>query len=132
MSQPEDFTVLLIDNDEGVLMAMQTRLEERGFRCRTAQTGAQGLAEFEMGGVDLVITDLVMPTLDGFGVVKHVRRLSGIPIIVITGFQHEYRCSRQLRTVPNVQVVGKPFSARDMIDVVEAELYLSGSYREAA
>lgn len=123
MDQKPPPTILVIDNDEGMTAAVSTRLECLGFECVTAQTGAQGVAEFDPDRIDLVITDLNMPSLDGVGVVQKIREKCGVPIIVVTGFRKEY--TDGLRELKDIQVIEKPFRIQDLIDMVETEVYLN-------
>lgn len=118
-------TILVIDNDEGVIAALSTRLESMGYVCKTAQTGAQGLDAFD-SDVDLVVTDLNMPTLDGIGLVTKIRKQSDVPIIVMTGFRKEY--ARTLRRVANVTVLEKPFNLNNFLELIEMDIFLSGGF----
>lgn len=122
-------TVLLIDNDEDLLTAISTRLRFVGYRCLTARTGAQGMNELVNADVDLIVTDMNMPALDGAGVIEKVRSRCETPIIVMTGFRRAYH--KQLAGVRNVQVIEKPFMAHDLIDAIESELYMN-QHRDAA
>ncbi|MCC6682519.1 MAG: response regulator [Phycisphaeraceae bacterium] len=119
--------VLIIDNDEGLVRAMETRLSALGYRCRTAFCGTQGMAEFAAGGVDLIITDLNMPTLDGAAVVREVRRQSDVPVIVVTGFPQQYAAA--LACYRGVTVLRKPFHSNELIDLVATELALHSGRR---
>ncbi len=116
--------ILIIDNDEGLVRALETRLVSLGYRCRTAYSGTQGLTEFAAGGVNLVITDLNMPALDGVTLVQEVRRHSQVPVIVVTGFPHEYAAT--LGHLNNVTVLSKPFHSSELIDLVTTELAMQG------
>ena len=118
-------TVLIIDNDEDLLAALSTRIEHMGYRCVTARTGAQGLSEFRDDSIDLVITDMNMPVLDGASVIKQVRKDYQTPIIVVTGFKKEF--CRHLAGLPDIQIIEKPFNSQDLMDAIESELYLSRS-----
>ncbi|QNN21031.1 response regulator [Planctomycetales bacterium ZRK34] len=112
--------ILVIDNDEGVVKAISTRLDALGYDCVTASTGAQGLSLFSDQAIDLVITDLNMPMLDGAFLLTEIRAISQVPVIVITGFGHAY--AQALAGQTNVTVLRKPFDASALIDVVELEL----------
>lgn len=117
-------TVLIIDNDEGIVRAIQTRLEFLGYRCATACSGAQGISRYRDGGIDLVITDLNMPAGDGVTVVSTLREIGPVPIIVVTGFRDEF--TRRLREFDDVTTVEKPFESSHLVDLVEAELMMAG------
>lgn len=117
-------TILVIDNDEGLAATIAARLEARGYRTIRAASGAQGVAEFQSGGVDLVITDLNMPAGNGVALAQTLRKSSGVPIIVVTGFHADF--SRELRSIENLTVIRKPFTAQQLLEVVEADLALAG------
>ena len=116
MPDPEA-TILIIDNDEGMVAAICARLESMGYRCVTAGTGAQGIAAFREQSIDLVITDLNMPAGDGITLAQTLRESSDVPIIIITGFHKEYR--RELRSISNIKLVQKPFDSNQFVDLVE-------------
>jgi DNA-binding response OmpR family regulator len=117
--------ILIIDNDERVTRAIETRLENLGYECAVAHTGAQGLAEFRSRPADLVISDVNMPAGDGITIAEELRKSSDVPIIFVTGFRAEY--GSYLRALPRVTVMEKPFDAQDLQDLVEAELFSGGS-----
>jgi DNA-binding response OmpR family regulator len=121
--------ILVIDNDEGIVRAIATRLEALGYDCVTASTGAQGLALFSDQSIDLVITDLNMPMLDGAFLLTEIRAISQVPVIVVTGFSHAY--AQHLAGQTNVTVLRKPFEAAALIDMVELEL-ADGATRRSA
>lgn len=118
-------TVLIIDNDEDLLTALSTRIEHMGYRCVTARTGAQGLSEFHDDTIDLVITDMNMPVLDGASVIKQIRQNCQTPIIIVTGFKKDL--CRNLAGLPDIQIIEKPFNSQDLMDAIESELFLSRS-----
>ena len=112
--------VLVIDNDEGLAQAVATRLKSQGYECITASNGEEGLSDYSLGEIDLVITDVNMPVLNGVGLIDRIRVNSAVPVIVMTGFFDEYK--RELRRIPNVSVLKKPFESQDLLDLVQAEL----------
>lgn len=80
-------SILLIDDNEHGLVARQAVLEERGYRVRTALCGQEGLSLFESGDFDLVVTDYLMPGLDGREVIAGIReRRPSTPVVVLSGF----------------------------------------------
>lgn len=116
--------ILIIDNDEGLVAAIAARLESMGYPCVMAGTGAQGIAAFREQDIDLVITDLNMPAGDGVVLARTLRETSDVPIIIVTGFRKEYR--DEVRSIPNVTLMEKPFESNQLIDLVEADLVLAG------
>ncbi len=116
-------TVLLIDNDEGFVEAVSTRLRHAGYRVLTARSGAQGLALFQDGGIDAVVTDLNMPSGDGVSLVKSIRAHGNTPVVVVTGFEHEYQ--RELFEILDLEVLSKPFEFHTLLDLLQTEIGLA-------
>jgi len=116
--------ILIVDNDERITRALANRLANLGYECVTASNGTEALLAFRAREADLVITDLNMPAGDGIGLTEALREESGVPIIVITGFQAAYR--RRLERFENIAVLEKPFDSSDLMDLVEAELVMAG------
>lgn len=79
-------TVLIIDDEEDVADAVRHVLERAGFKVTTTNAAADGIAEFERHPADVVITDIIMPRMNGVEVIKAIRRL-GLPtgIVAISG-----------------------------------------------
>jgi CheY-like chemotaxis protein len=100
--------VLLIDDDPSVREVVRCLLASFGYDCQTAADGARGLARFDEGGWDLVLTDLAMPEMNGWEVAEAIRRRSStIPIVLITGLiDPEVEPRAGERGLP---VVPKPF-----------------------
>lgn len=68
--------ILLIDDADGILAATGAMLRLLGYEVVTAQSGEEGLAQYEKAQFDLVITDLRMPGLDGHEVIAAIRRIN--------------------------------------------------------
>jgi len=79
-------TIVVIDDEVDICSSLQERLMMEGYHVRTAPDGRKGLQLCHDHQVDLVITDVLMPEMDGLDVVRILRRLcSTIPIIVMSG-----------------------------------------------
>ena len=80
-------TVLVIDDDKGILQIIRQALTKFGHNVETAADGQEGIRKFDDGSFDIVITDIRMPGIDGNGVVKHIRNSEKqfIPVIAISG-----------------------------------------------
>lgn len=78
--------ILVADDDPRVLEAVSGYLRAAGHDVLSAPDGGQARAALDRGGLDLLITDLNMPVLDGFGLKAHLDRLPRpIPAIIISG-----------------------------------------------
>ncbi len=78
--------VLIIDDEDLVRAAFRMALERAGFEIFDAASGPLGVKSLVEHGVDLVITDLIMPDKDGFETIDEIRSLRpSVPIIAVTG-----------------------------------------------
>jgi DNA-binding response OmpR family regulator len=79
-------TILCVDDNEQALSIRKILLETRGYRVLACNTGEMALEAFRRGGVDLVLTDLIMPGVDGSRLIEEVKTLSPqTPAILISG-----------------------------------------------
>jgi DNA-binding response OmpR family regulator len=77
-------TVLVVDDEPPVVRLVHLKLESGGMRVRTAHNGPDALAVLEDEPIDLVVLDVTMPGMDGFEVLRHIRRSSNVPVIMLT------------------------------------------------
>jgi DNA-binding response OmpR family regulator len=77
-------SLLFIEDDDGIRLALTLALEDEGYSVRQAADGAEGLAAFEQLAPDLVLLDLRLPDMSGFDVCRTMRAKSIVPIIIIT------------------------------------------------
>ena len=108
-------TILVIDDEKGILRVIQEALARYGHNVETALDGVEGIQKFDDGCYDIVITDLRMPGLDGKGVVEHIRSSSNnnVPIIGISGTPW------QIQDSDFDAVFTKPFPLFDLVASVE-------------
>lgn len=79
-------TILCIDDNEQALSVRKFMLETRGYRIVIATNGREALEIFKQGGIDLVLSDLIMPDMDGAELVQRVKQLSpDTPAILFSG-----------------------------------------------
>jgi len=79
-------TILCVDDNEQALSIRKVMLQTRGYRVLACNGGAAALETFRRGGVDLVITDLIMPGLDGARLIEEIKSLSPqTPAVLISG-----------------------------------------------
>jgi two-component system, OmpR family, response regulator CpxR len=79
-------TILCVDDNEQSLSIRKVMLETRGYRVIACTNGQDALNQFRLGGIDLVLTDLVMPGLDGHKLIEEIKTVSPqTPAILISG-----------------------------------------------
>ena len=69
-------TILCVDDNEQSLSIRKVMLETRGYRVIACANGEDALRVFQAGGIDLVLTDLIMPGLDGTELIRAVKAIS--------------------------------------------------------
>ena len=118
---PESATILLVDDEDAVQKLLTYPLEQEGFRVLQARDGREALERFEHEDVDLVVLDLMLPSLDGLDVCRRLRSQSTVPIIMLTARDDE------LDKVVGLELgaddyITKPFSIREFRSRVRALL----------
>ncbi|MEY2958269.1 MAG: two-component response regulator MtrA [Actinomycetota bacterium] len=83
-------TLLFIEDDDGIRLALRLALEDEGYTVHEAVNGTEGLAAFRRHDVDLVLLDLRLPDVSGFDVCRALRAESIVPIIMITAQTDTY------------------------------------------
>ena len=108
--------VLIADDDAHIVRVLSMWLGRHGHRVVTAKNGEDALTMLDRESVDLIISDMNMPVLDGVGVVKAVRGKVGvtIPILVLTARCDQERLSEQLANY-DVRVYPKPFLPSQLV-----------------
>ncbi|HLA08851.1 MAG TPA: response regulator transcription factor [Anaerolineales bacterium] len=113
--------ILVVDDEPKVARLARDYLEKNGFRVTTAGDGQSALAIARREKPDLVILDLMLPTIDGREVCRRLRRESDVPIIMLTAL------SEEIDQVTGLEIgaddyITKPFSVRALVARVRALL----------
>jgi two-component system response regulator MprA len=116
--------VLVADDDPAIRMLVQRVLVRQGYDVSTATDGADAIVQLEANRFDLLVLDLMMPRVDGLGVIAHLqsRGVTTPPILVMTAAAPDV-----LRRLPYdriAKVITKPFDLdalmRDASDAIES------------
>ena len=76
--------ILTVEDDERIRTSVKLALEDEGWQVLEAETGEDAIATFTREPTDVVLIDIMLPGIDGFEVCRSVRRLSDVPIIMVT------------------------------------------------
>jgi DNA-binding response OmpR family regulator len=120
-------SILVIEDEKGILALIEAALVRFGHRVETAQDGKEGIQKFDGGRFDMVITDYLMPEVNGEDVLLHIRRSSRhrTPIIGMSGTPW------LLQGTGFDMVLAKPFSLNKLVDSVR-KLSIAFMISEAA
>ena len=123
--------ILVIDDEEDIRIVLQQVLELEGYEVAVAADGREGLAILDQDGADLVITDVIMPGMDGVETLEHIReKWPGMPVIVISGGGNvapmEYQPGaiatnaylESARQAGAALSITKPFERKELVDAV--------------
>jgi len=118
------FKVLLVDDEDSLRKVMRDLLERDGYEVTEARDGVQALDQVDRVGPDIIVLDLNLPGLDGYGVLSHLRSrpaTASIPVIVLTAKGDEDNEVRVFELGAD-DFLTKPFRARALSARLEAVL----------
>ncbi|WP_149203775.1 response regulator transcription factor [Actinotalea subterranea] len=113
--------ILVVEDEESYRDPLSYLLRKEGFEVSVAATGPEALAEFDRGGADLVLLDLMLPGLSGTEVCRQLRQRSTVPVIMLTAKDSE------IDKVVGLEIgaddyVTKPYSSRELLARIRAVL----------
>jgi len=119
-------TVLVVEDEPVIRELMAILLEEEGYTVRQAVDGMQALEMLEQRGIDLVLSDVKMPRLDGASMVQRLRsRGDAIPVVLMSAVYAEV-------DLPGVRFLRKPVNCEHLIDIIATALSANGRSVPAA
>ena len=107
-------TILIVDDEENILNLVTAYLKAEGYTVYTANDGPGGLASFRRYQPDLIVLDVMLPGMDGLEVLQHIRRESGVYVLLLTAKSEETDRVIGL-TVGADDYLTKPFSPRELV-----------------
>ena len=111
--------VLLVEDEEKMRELIKIAFKKENFQTIEATEGKQGLNLFKTNQVDIVILDVMLPEIDGWTVCREIRRISNVPIILLTARGEEYDKLFGFELGADDYIV-KPFSPKELIARVKA------------
>ncbi len=121
--------VLVVEDEESFSDALSYMLRKEGYEVAVAATGPAALDEFDRGGADLVLLDLMLPGLPGTEVCRALRTRSNVPVIMVTAKDSEIDKVVGLELGAD-DYVTKPFSSRELVARIRAVLRRGGEVEE--
>jgi two-component system KDP operon response regulator KdpE len=113
--------ILVIDDESQITRVLRAALSAQGYDVRTANEPEEGLRVFRDWAPDLVITDLMMPTMSGVEVCRSIRSRGATPVLVLSVREHE-RSKVEALDAGADDYVTKPFSIQELLARVRAHL----------
>ncbi|MBQ2984377.1 MAG: response regulator transcription factor [Candidatus Gastranaerophilales bacterium] len=113
--------ILVVDDEASIRRILETRLKMAGYNVVTAEDGEEAVDLFNKTNPDIVILDVMMPKMDGYGVTREIRRVSDVPIIILTALGDVSERITGLELGADDYVI-KPFSPKELETRVKAVL----------
>lgn len=118
-------TILIADDEAQIREILRIYFEKEGFKVVEAADGAAAIIQVQAAKPDIVILDIMMPVLDGLEVCRQVRKISDIPIIMLTAKDEDDDRILGLEIGAD-DYITKPFNTREVVARVKAVLRRSG------
>ena len=114
--------ILVVDDDAAMRDYLREELEHEGFRVEVAGSGRAGVERVKQGGIDLVVSDVKMPDLDGLDLLREVREVQPAPyVITITAFGSIDTAIRAVK-LGAFDYITKPFEIEQLVLVIDKAL----------
>jgi len=113
--------ILIVEDELSIQSVLKELLTDAGYDVAAASDGEEGVRLFSQGGFDLVLLDIMLPGLDGFGVCRAIRSMGNTPVIMLTALDEEEAQVRAFEMQAD-DYITKPFSLKLVLLRVEAVL----------
>ena len=113
--------ILVVDDEASIRRILETRLKMAGYEVITAADGEEAVESYQKNNPDLVVLDVMMPKLDGYGVTREIRKSADTPIIILTALGDVSERITGLELGADDYVI-KPFSPKELEARVKAVL----------
>ena len=123
MNGNSEITLLLVDDEPSILSSLRRLFRPQGYRILSAESGAAALALLEKESVQLVISDMRMPEMDGATLLREVRsRWPGIMRILLTGYADITSTIAAINHGEIYRYIAKPWDDAEMLGIVREAL----------
>ena len=122
MTDPPRFTIAVVDDDQGILDSLESLLESADFGARLFSSATALLENGGLSDIDCLISDIGMPVMDGYELVRVVEAARpGLPIFLLTG--HPEMLNRTPPLDPaRFRLFEKPFNGQELLTAIEDAL----------
>jgi DNA-binding response OmpR family regulator len=113
--------ILSVEDDERIRTAVKLALEDEGWQVQEAGTGEDALEQFGREPADVVLIDIMLPNMDGFDVCRAIRRVSDVPIVMVTARDDTHDVVAGLEAGAD-DYLTKPFAPKELSARIRALL----------
>jgi len=119
--------VLIVDDEANIVISLEFLMKQAGYAVAVARTGEEAMEQVDRFEPNLVLLDVMLPSLSGFDILQHIRQRSTatqIAVIMLTAKGREVEVAKGLALGANAYIT-KPFSTRDLLAEVGRHLGVS-------
>ena len=114
--------ILIVDDEEGLREGLSKLLESEGYAALSAESGEQALEILQQSHIDLVLTDMRMPGMDGIELLKKTReRHPNVGVIILTGYG-QIESYIEAMNFGAIEYVSKPFKVNELKFIINKVL----------
>ncbi len=112
-------SVLIADDDAALNQVLTSELTEKGYSVRTAADGQAAIALIDREDLDLVVLDIMMPSLNGFGVLRHIKeKAPHVKVIMLTAYG-DLANAMEAKRLGADDFIGKPYQVEELLESFE-------------
>lgn len=119
--------ILIVEDDLAIQALLHDFIQEAGYEVTLASDGVEALSYFSERSFDLVLLDIMLPKIDGYGVCEVIRRKSNIPIVMLTALDAEENQIKGLDLEAD-DYITKPFSITEVMARIKANIRRNTEY----
>ncbi len=124
-------TILVVDDDEAIRDLLKRILNKEGYHVSSARDGSEALEILKTNSVDIVLSDMNMPNLSGFELLKQIREVHPtIGVIIMTSYGDIYSIKDSLLLGAD-EYICKPFKSQEIVMIIEKVYWRILSVRNA-
>jgi two-component system, chemotaxis family, sensor kinase CheA len=115
-------SVLVVEDSITARMLLKDLLEAAGYQVRTAVDGVDGLTQLRSGGIDIVVSDVDMPRMNGFDLTTEIRsdkRLADVPVVLLTTLASRADRERGMEVGANAYLVKSRFEQSNLLELLQ-------------
>ena len=125
------YNILVCDDEKDIVSALEIYLNAEGYRVLTALNGKEALSVIRKEDIHLVLLDVMMPEMDGITAMVEIRKLTNIPVILLTAKSEDNDKILGLNIGAD-DYITKPFNPLEVVARVKTQLRRAGHYNQSA
>lgn len=122
MSNKKKYKVLIVEDELNLQKAIGDKIEREGWISFAASNGEEGLRVVMSEKPDIVLLDIIMPIMDGLTMLKQLRKISKVPVIILTNLYDENKLIEAFRAGSYDYLVKSNYSLNEVIEKIKEVL----------